>query len=75
MVVSDATVAAIEKAKEKDASLWRISSTVFCHAASDAVLEPLGKFLDKCENVADYPPTKAGQQVVNELQKISLKAK
>lgn len=71
VVVVDDTIKAMEKAKEAGRSLWRISSTLFSHIASDNVLEPLGRF-DSEENRAKYPPTKAGNQVRAELDAIKL---
>lgn len=55
----------------KNLPLWRISSTVFGHIASDQVLTPLGKYAT-AEATAQYPPTKAGAQVNDELAKIAL---
>jgi hypothetical protein len=37
VTVSEHTVAAIEKAQQCEASLWRVSSTCFAHIASDQV--------------------------------------
>lgn len=44
VVVTDATVAAIDAARAVKRSLWRISSTLFSHIASDQSLEPIGAF-------------------------------
>ncbi|EFJ50218.1 hypothetical protein VOLCADRAFT_80362 [Volvox carteri f. nagariensis] len=44
VVVTEATLAAVEAARAAGRSTWRISSTVFIHCASDAVLRPLGRF-------------------------------
>lgn len=71
VVVSDKTVAAIEKAKAAKKTLWRVSSTLFGHIASDEVLEPFKKFATE-ETKAKYPPTKAGTQVQEELAAIAL---
>jgi isopenicillin N synthase-like dioxygenase len=71
VAVSDATVAAIGKAKEAKRSLWRVSSTLFGHIASDNVLQPLGCFATKEANKL-YPPIKAGDQVQRELNAIKL---
>jgi isopenicillin N synthase-like dioxygenase len=72
VVVAKETVAAIEKAREEKRSLWRVSSTLFGHIASDQVLEPLGKFATLPEALTKYPPTKAGNQVQQELNAIKL---
>jgi len=72
VVVVKETVAAIEKAKAEGRSLWRVSSTLFGHIASDQVLAPVGKFA-KVKGVAEkYPPTKTGDQVQKELNAIKL---
>ncbi|KAE8660868.1 hypothetical protein F3Y22_tig00116951pilonHSYRG01004 [Hibiscus syriacus] len=40
------TIDAINVASEQNRSLWRVSSTLFAHIASDAVLKPLGHFAE-----------------------------
>jgi len=55
-------------------SLWRISSTLFGHVASDAELRPLAPF-DTEENLKKYPPILAGHQVQAELEMIKLAKK
>lgn len=71
VVVTPETVSAIEKTKTEGKSLWRVSSTLFSHIASDNTLEPLDKFRTK-ESLEKYPPTKAGTQVQQELAAIKL---
>ena len=71
VVVTDATVAAIERARRDGRSLWRISSTCFAHFASDGVLEPIGRFA-ALPSAAEYPPIKVGAQVAAELAAINL---
>lgn len=71
VVVVESTKTAIEKAKSEKRSLWRISSTLFAHIASDQTLEPLGRFKN-ARSSAEYPPTKAGKQVQAELEAIKL---
>jgi len=71
VVVCDATLKSMEDAKKAGRSLWRVSSTLFGHIASDNVLEPLGRFANK-ETLQKYPPTKAGKQVQGELDAIKL---
>lgn len=71
VVVSQATLDAVAKAKAEKRSCWRVSSTLFSHIASDAVLQPLGKFATP-EAVAKYPPIKTGNQVQEELNLIKL---
>lgn len=44
VVVVEETQAAIERARAAERSLWRISSTVFGHIASDQSIAPLEKF-------------------------------
>ena len=63
---------AIERAKAaSDCPLWRVSSTVFAHARSDAVLEPLPPF-EGTPTAAHYKRTTAGDAVRAELQAIKL---
>lgn len=71
VVVSDKTVAAIDRAREAGRSLWRISSTCFTAIQSDDVLRPLGPFADHADASA-YPPIDAGAQVQAELEHIKL---
>ena len=73
VVCTDATRAAVERARAQGRPLWRVSSTVFAHVASDEVLAPLGAFADRPAAGA-YPPTPAGLQVQRELEAIQLKA-
>eukprot|EP01090_Pellita_catalonica_P008677 TRINITY_DN19765_c0_g1_i1.p1 TRINITY_DN19765_c0_g1~~TRINITY_DN19765_c0_g1_i1.p1 ORF type:complete len:240 (+),score=49.24 TRINITY_DN19765_c0_g1_i1:353-1072(+) len=65
------TVAAVENARAKGMSTWRISSTLFSHIASDEELKPLGTYANS-ESAKDYPPVLAGDQVTAELRKIKL---
>jgi len=55
-------------------SLYRISSTLFSHIASDNVMQPLGKYGESEAVRAKYPPIKAGHQVQAELNAIKLAA-
>jgi len=87
VVCTDATLAAAERARAAGCPLWRVSSTVFAHVASDEVLTPLGAFAGggggggappppppPPPGAAAYPPTPAGLQVQRELEAIQLKA-
>jgi len=67
VVVNEKTLEAVQKAKQLGRPLWRISSTVFIHVASDNVLKPLLK-----TNEERFVPIKAGLQVQRELQAIEL---
>lgn len=71
VVVTDKTVAAINKAKAEKRSTWRVSSTCFGHIASDQILKPLGRFATP-EALAKFPPILAGNQVQKELEAINL---
>jgi isopenicillin N synthase-like dioxygenase len=71
VVVSKATLQAVEKAKQEKRSLWRISSTLFGHIASDATLEVLPPFRSD-ESVSKYPSMTAGDYVQEELKLIKL---
>jgi len=71
VVVTPETLKALERAQNEKRSLWRVSSTLFSHIASDNELKPLGQFATK-EAVSNYPPILAGDQVQDELNKIKL---
>ncbi|KAJ3315036.1 hypothetical protein HDV04_004836 [Boothiomyces sp. JEL0838] len=66
VVVVEDTLKAIERQKAANRPLWRISSTLFFHLASDNILEPLDQFKTK-ENVELYPRQYVGEQVQREL--------
>jgi isopenicillin N synthase-like dioxygenase len=71
VIVAPETMPAVERAKREKTSLWRVSSTLFGHVASDKILKPLGPFT--AEPIADqYPEILAGDQVADELSKIKL---
>jgi isopenicillin N synthase-like dioxygenase len=71
VVVTKETKVAIEKAKEQNKILWRVSSTLFGHIASDNKLKPLGQFENE-ESCKKYPEMYAGDYVSQELQTIRL---
>jgi len=71
VVVNDRTLEGIEKAKSENRPLWRISTTVFLHIASDNTLRPL--FDLDYESQDKYPPILAGDQVLNELKVIKMR--
>jgi isopenicillin N synthase-like dioxygenase len=73
VVVTPATVTAIASASAAGRSLWRISSTLFSHIASDVTLQPLGDFATP-EALAAYPPMFTGDHVKAELDAINLGA-
>eukprot|EP00871_Galdieria_phlegrea_P004508 jgi/Galph1/5058/GphlegSOOS_G3696.1 len=64
----------IEERKKENASLWRVSSTLFIHVAPDALLEPLEHF-QASHRAKNYPTKPAGQQVAEELEAIKLSTK
>ncbi|CAI9103148.1 OLC1v1001594C1 [Oldenlandia corymbosa var. corymbosa] len=72
VVVTNKTMDAIKLAKAQNRSLWRVSSTLFAHIASDAELKPLGHFAAS-PDVDKYPPICAGEFVEKELAVINLK--
>lgn len=72
VVVTNRTLNAIEIARQQNRSLWRVSSTLFAHIASDMVLKPLGHFT-KAPDASRYPPIFAGEFVEQELSVINLK--
>lgn len=71
VVVTENTLHAVERQKQAGRPLWRVSSTLFSHIASDEVLQPL-KEKWKSEK---YPPTLCGDQVSKELEQINLAKK
>lgn len=72
VVWSDKTEAACQAAKSEGRSLWRVSSTVFGHVASDQLLQPLLPFRNlPC--ASNYPAIKAGAYVEHELGIIALR--
>lgn len=89
VVVSPETQAAVAAARAAGRSLWRVSSTVFAHVASDYLLQPLGRFAAEGEGEQQqqgqqgryeeasaqegYPPILAGEQVQRELEAICLR--
>jgi isopenicillin N synthase-like dioxygenase len=73
VVVSEGTAKTIATRKAEGKSLWRVSSTLFGHIASDQVLRPLGKYADM-PGAEAYPPVDCGQQVQDELNAIALGA-
>jgi hypothetical protein len=76
VIVNAKTVTAIEKAKAEGRCLWRISSTLFCHVASDAEMVPMiGTEEEKAAALKQYPPTLAGDHVNAELEAINLAKK
>ncbi|ETO24068.1 hypothetical protein RFI_13092 [Reticulomyxa filosa] len=58
--------------RAKKRPLWRVSSTMFAHIRSDVILKVLKQF-EKEDILKQYPPTKAGDQVTEELKAIGLK--
>ncbi|CAA3032359.1 Iron ascorbate family oxidoreductase [Olea europaea subsp. europaea] len=72
VVVTNRTIDAIKLATAQNRSLWRVSSTLFAHIASDAVLKPLGHF-EESPLACNYPPMCAGEFVEQELAVINLK--
>lgn len=75
MVVAPETIAAIEARRAQGHSLWRVSSTLFSHIASDQELRPLegGPWSAEAEDGGRFPPVLAGDQVMEELRAIKLK--
>ncbi|PKA60358.1 hypothetical protein AXF42_Ash008417 [Apostasia shenzhenica] len=72
VVVTQRTLDAIEVARQHKRSLWRVSSTLFSHIASDLTIKPLGHFAEG-PDASKYPPMFAGEYVEQELAAINLK--
>jgi len=71
VVVNEQAIAAKEAAEKAGRSLWRISSTLFGHIASNQSLKPVGHFAELA-TAKNYPDVTAGEQVLAELKAISL---
>ncbi|CAF0983329.1 unnamed protein product [Rotaria sordida] len=71
VIVTEETIQAIDEASKIGRSLWRVSSTMFTHIASDNILQPLGPF-STSETMKKYPSIKAGAQVLAELAAINM---
>lgn len=69
VVCSDATVQAVEKAREAGKSCWRVSSTVFAHISPPVVLKPIAGHVGATE---EYQPITVKDYVESELQMIKL---
>ncbi|GAU36606.1 hypothetical protein TSUD_387580 [Trifolium subterraneum] len=69
VVVSTETLREIKLAKEQNRCLWRVSSMLFVHSASTAILQPLGPF-QKAELASNYPAICADRYVQQELATI-----
>lgn len=72
VVVTPATVEAINRRRAAGKSLWRVSSTLFSQITADEVLQPLTPFDASAEARAKYPPIDCGEQVRAELRAINL---
>ena len=72
MICTDATQAAIARAKMAGRVLCRVSSTVFAHIASDQLLQPIGRFAAEPRKQL-YMDMLAGEFVQQELEVIKLK--
>lgn len=66
VVVVPETLKAIERQKALPRPLWRISSTLFYHLASDQILQPLAHF-KTADALKSYPAQLVGTQVQKEL--------
>jgi len=73
VVVNETTVRQVEKAREEGRPLWRISSTLFSHVASDNTLSVVyGSEEEKRLAKEKYPDITAGEFVTQELEFIKL---
>ncbi|CAM8964844.1 unnamed protein product [Rhodiola kirilowii] len=66
VVVTSKTVEAIKLAAEQNHSLWRVSSTLFAHIESDALLKPLGHFAE-LPAASAFSPIHTGDFVKREI--------
>ena len=72
VICTEATQEAIKRAAAEGRPLWRVSSTVFAHIASDEMLMPVGRFAQEAD-ASMYEPILAGAFVQKELEVIKLK--
>ena len=70
VLVVEQTLQALERQKSNNRPLWRVSSTLFYHLASDTVLGPHSKFKDIAEG--KYKSQLVGHQVQEELGILNL---
>eukprot|EP00965_Chrysotila_dentata_P114078 3772262-Pleurochrysis_carterae.AAC.3 len=61
VVITDKTLEAAEEARRLGRPVWRVSSTLFAHVASDQVLQPLHPFSTPERQIA-FPAKRAGDQ-------------
>ena len=73
VVCTEATRAAVDRARAAGRPLCRVSSTVFAHIASDELLRPIGRFAEEPRKPA-YVDMLAGEFVQQELEVIKLKS-
>jgi isopenicillin N synthase-like dioxygenase len=74
VIVTEKTVQQVEQARQAGRPLWRISSTLFCHVASDNMLSVVYGDEDyKREKKLKYQDILAGDHVNRELEFIKLK--
>ena len=66
VVIVPETLQAMTRQSAKCRPLWRTSSTLFFHLASDNVLEPIGTFRSS-QALKNYPSQFVGIQVQKEL--------
>lgn len=71
VVYDELTEKAVEKAKKEARSLWRVSSTMFSHIKSNAILEPLEKFSNETSRMI-YPKTTGEEYTIKEFSYINL---
>ena len=71
VIICEETIDVINKKKQNNESLWRVSSTLFTHIASDVILEPLKQFQNNETNEI-YKPIYSGLFIKEELKKIKL---
>ncbi|KAL3901718.1 MAG: hypothetical protein SGCHY_000396 [Lobulomycetales sp.] len=73
VVVTEGTLLAAERQREKGRPNWRISSTLFSHVASDVMLAPIpGRFASIPGAKEMYPAMLTGSHVEQELKEIQL---
>lgn len=71
VIVSDATLEKAREAKEREESLWRVSSTLFSNFNYGEVLKPIEKFAE-LDKDGKYPEVSVYDFVEEELKAIEL---
>jgi len=73
VVCYEKTVKAIQRQKDRNRPLWRVSTTLFSHIRSTVTLDIIDQLKTE-EKLLKYPPMTAGDHVLEQLRLIGLSA-